>query len=146
MLLDRAIVRLLPAVPRPVVQKLSSRYIAGPELKDARETVRRLNAEGKMAMPLGTYAQARPWAEAIKEETLARRMPPWPAERGYGTFANDIGLTRLREPLVEQGKRVRTHRARRLGLDATARQPIWSGESSYGMGAAWLWTCTNAWV
>jgi proline dehydrogenase len=48
-LLDRAIVRLLPAVPRPVVQKLSSRYIAGPELKDARETVRKLNAQGKMA-------------------------------------------------------------------------------------------------
>jgi proline dehydrogenase len=48
-LLDRAIVRLLPAVPRPVVQKLSERYIAGPELKDARETVRRLNAEGRMA-------------------------------------------------------------------------------------------------
>ena len=48
-LLDRAIVRLLPAVPRPVVQKLSERYIAGPELKDAREAVRRLNAERKMA-------------------------------------------------------------------------------------------------
>jgi proline dehydrogenase len=48
-LLDRAIVRLLPAVPRPVVQKLSERYIAGPELKDAREAVRRLNAEGKTA-------------------------------------------------------------------------------------------------
>jgi proline dehydrogenase len=48
-LLDRAIVRLLPAVPRPVVQKLSERYIAGPELKDARETVRRVNAEGKLA-------------------------------------------------------------------------------------------------
>jgi proline dehydrogenase len=46
---DRAIVRLLPAVPRPVVQKLSERYIAGPELKDARETVRRLNADGKSA-------------------------------------------------------------------------------------------------
>ena len=46
---DRAIVRLLPAVPRPVVQKLSERYIAGPELKDARETVRRLNAEAKLA-------------------------------------------------------------------------------------------------
>jgi proline dehydrogenase len=46
---DRAIVRLLPAVPRPVVQKLSQRYIAGPELKDARETVRRINAEGKLA-------------------------------------------------------------------------------------------------
>jgi proline dehydrogenase len=46
---DSAIVRLLPAVPRPIVQKLSERYIAGPELKDARETVRRLNAEGKLA-------------------------------------------------------------------------------------------------
>jgi proline dehydrogenase len=46
---DRAIVRLLPAVPRPVVQKLSGRYIAGPELKDARETVRHLNGEGKLA-------------------------------------------------------------------------------------------------
>jgi len=46
---DRAIVRLLPAVPRPVVRKLSERYIAGPELKDAREAVRSLNAEGKAA-------------------------------------------------------------------------------------------------
>ena len=51
------------------------------------------HADGKMAMPLTTYAQARPWAEAIKEEALARRMPPWPAERGFGTFSNDIGLT-----------------------------------------------------
>src|ERR671933_2267708 len=48
-LLDKAVVRVLPAVPRPVVQKLSERYIAGPELKDARETVRRLNAEAKLA-------------------------------------------------------------------------------------------------
>jgi proline dehydrogenase len=48
-LLDRAIVRMLPAVPKPVVQQLSRRYIAGPELKDARESVRRLNAQGKMA-------------------------------------------------------------------------------------------------
>jgi proline dehydrogenase len=48
-ILDRAIVRLLPAVPRPVVERLAQRYIAGPELKDARETVRRLNAQGRMA-------------------------------------------------------------------------------------------------
>jgi proline dehydrogenase len=48
-ILDRAIVRLLPAVPRPLVQKLSERYIAGPELKDARGAVRRLNAQGKLA-------------------------------------------------------------------------------------------------
>ena len=48
-LFDRAIVRILPAVPRAVVQKLSERYIAGPELRDARETVRRLNGQGKLA-------------------------------------------------------------------------------------------------
>jgi proline dehydrogenase len=46
---DRAIVRFLPAVPQPVVARLAQRYIAGPELKDARETVRRLNRKGKMA-------------------------------------------------------------------------------------------------
>jgi len=48
-LLDRAIVRLLPAVPKPVVQLFSSRYIAGPTLADAVGVVVRLNAEGKMA-------------------------------------------------------------------------------------------------
>jgi proline dehydrogenase len=46
---DRAIVRLLPAVPRPVVQRLSAPYIAGPTLDDARRTVAGLNAEGKLA-------------------------------------------------------------------------------------------------
>jgi proline dehydrogenase len=48
-LLDRAIVRLLPAVPRPLVQRLSSRYIAGPALDDALRVVRELNAAGKTA-------------------------------------------------------------------------------------------------
>src|SRR3954465_11748525 len=48
-LLDRALVRLLPAVPRPVVQRLSSRYIAGPTLDDALRVVRKLNAKGKLA-------------------------------------------------------------------------------------------------
>ena len=51
--MDRAIVRMLPAVPRPLVQKLSGRYIAGPELKDARETVRQLNADGQLAQAAG---------------------------------------------------------------------------------------------
>lgn len=51
------------------------------------------HVEDGMAMALGTYPEARPWAVAIKEEVLARRMPPWPAERGYGEFANDGGLT-----------------------------------------------------
>jgi proline dehydrogenase len=48
-LLDRAIVGLLPAVPRPVVRRLSQRYIAGATLDDAVEVVRSLNDEAKMA-------------------------------------------------------------------------------------------------
>jgi proline dehydrogenase len=48
-LLDRAIVTLLPAVPKPVVRRLSSRYIAGSELEDARRVVGELNAAGKSA-------------------------------------------------------------------------------------------------
>jgi proline dehydrogenase len=48
-LLDRAIVRVLPAVPKPVVQRFSSRYIAGAALEDAAGVVRRLNDVGKAA-------------------------------------------------------------------------------------------------
>jgi proline dehydrogenase len=48
-LLDKTLVRLLPAVPKPVVQLFSSRYIAGSTIVDAVDTVRRLNADGKMA-------------------------------------------------------------------------------------------------
>jgi len=48
-LLDSALVRLLPAVPKPVVQLFSSRYIAGPRLEDAVTTVRELNTGGKLA-------------------------------------------------------------------------------------------------
>jgi proline dehydrogenase len=48
-LIDRAIVKVLPAVPRPVVRKLSQRYIAGPDLADACRAVKELNERGKMA-------------------------------------------------------------------------------------------------
>ena len=48
-LLDRAIVLLLPAVPKPVVQMFSARYIAGQSLDDAVRVVKQLNADGKMA-------------------------------------------------------------------------------------------------
>ncbi len=47
-LLDSALVRLLPAVPKPVVQLVSSRYIAGSTLAEAVEVVRTLNAGGKL--------------------------------------------------------------------------------------------------
>jgi proline dehydrogenase len=48
-LVDSAIVRLLPAVPRQVVRRISERYIAGEELDDALRVVRALNDQGKLA-------------------------------------------------------------------------------------------------
>ncbi|HEY3069984.1 MAG TPA: proline dehydrogenase family protein [Gaiellaceae bacterium] len=69
-LLDRAIVRVLPAVPRPVVQRLSARYIAGPELGDACRVVSKLNDEGKMATidVLGEEITRREEASALLDE------------------------------------------------------------------------------
>jgi proline dehydrogenase len=46
---DRAVVSLLPLVPRTVVQRLSAPYIAGQALGDAQRTVASLNAESKLA-------------------------------------------------------------------------------------------------
>jgi proline dehydrogenase len=48
-LLDEAIARVLPAVPRPVVQLFSQRYIAGSTLTAAVGVVQRLNRDGKLA-------------------------------------------------------------------------------------------------
>jgi proline dehydrogenase len=45
---DRAIVRMLPAVPKPVVRRISNRYIAGSTLDDARRVVSELNEQGKL--------------------------------------------------------------------------------------------------
>ena len=48
--------------------------------------------EGR-AMPLLTYEEARPWAKAIRDEVLNRRMPPWDAVKGVGQFHDDPSLS-----------------------------------------------------
>jgi hypothetical protein len=49
--------------------------------------------EGGSSFSLTKYEEARPWAKAIKEEALERRMPPWGAVKGFGDFRDDQGLT-----------------------------------------------------
>jgi mono/diheme cytochrome c family protein len=44
-------------------------------------------------MSLISYKDARPWARAIKEVVLERRMPPWHADPNYGEFINDRRLS-----------------------------------------------------
>src|ERR1035441_3949223 len=43
-------------------------------------------------MPLVTYKEARPWAKAIRQSVLTKRMPPWLADPSVGHFANDRTL------------------------------------------------------
>ena len=43
-------------------------------------------------MSLVSYADARPWAKAIRDRVGARSMPPWFADPHYGTFSNDPSL------------------------------------------------------
>ncbi len=55
---------------------------------------------GRAPMPLTTYEEARPWARAMREQVLARRMPKWHAARGYGDFANDPSLSPFEIALI----------------------------------------------
>lgn len=60
----------------------------------------RCHRPGGAAFSLMTYAEARPWAAAIKEEVLERRMPPWGAVKGFGEFKDDRGLTQEQIELI----------------------------------------------
>ena len=44
-------------------------------------------------MSLMSYAEARPWAKAMKAAVLSKKMPPWFADPAYGHFANDRRLS-----------------------------------------------------
>jgi len=44
-------------------------------------------------MSLLTYSDARPWAKAIRQAVLTKKMPPWFADPAYGHFANDRSLS-----------------------------------------------------
>ena len=56
--------------------------------------------EGGSAFSLMTYQEAWPWAKAIKEEVLERRMPPWGAVKGFGDFQDDQGMTQEQLELI----------------------------------------------
>jgi hypothetical protein len=44
-------------------------------------------------MSLLSFKEVRPWAGAIREKVASRVMPPWHADRAYGTFRNNPSLT-----------------------------------------------------
>jgi len=70
--LNRLIVTALPLVPKPLVRRFSSRYIAGDKIEDAVRTVRDLNQRGMMATLdiLGEFITLREEATATADEYL----------------------------------------------------------------------------
>ncbi|HEY7212577.1 MAG TPA: cytochrome c [Bryobacteraceae bacterium] len=44
-------------------------------------------------MPLLTYKDARPWAAAIRQAVVSRKMPPWLADPAVGEWSNDPRLS-----------------------------------------------------
>ena len=56
--------------------------------------------EGGSAFSLTRYREVRPWAKAIKNQILIRRMPPWGAVKGFGHFRNDMSLSEREIALI----------------------------------------------
>jgi proline dehydrogenase len=69
---NRMLVTGLPAVPKPVVGRVASRYVAGENLADAIRVIRDLNGQGAMATldVLGEEVSEREKATAFVEEYL----------------------------------------------------------------------------
>jgi hypothetical protein len=56
--------------------------------------------EGGNAMSLMAYDEARPWAKAIRDEVLSRRMPPWGAVKGVSEFRGDPSLSQVEIDMI----------------------------------------------
>src|SRR5258708_36618195 len=51
-------------------------------------------------MPFLSYRETRPWAKAIKEAVLTKKMPPWFADPHYGRFSNERKLSQAEIDLL----------------------------------------------
>ena len=49
--------------------------------------------DGGSAFSLIEYREVQPHAARIKETVLSRRMPPWGAVKGFGSFKDDLALS-----------------------------------------------------
>lgn len=69
---DRVLVGTLPMVPKPIVGRFASRYVAGESLEDAVRAVRALNQQGAMGTidVLGEEVKEREKAQAAVEEYI----------------------------------------------------------------------------
>ena len=87
-MLDRALVLAMPAVPKVLVQPLSRRYIAGPDLADALETIHMLDQAGRSATVdvLGEQLTTRTQIEDLVQE-YQRALDAFARERVNATLS-----------------------------------------------------------
>ena len=95
--IDKAIAQSVPVIPRPLVKKISSRYIAGDTIDEAVKTIRELNREGCVATidllgestesKAGTAAKLRDYKKVV--DALAEHG----LESGISIKLTGLGLT-----------------------------------------------------
>lgn len=104
--LNTIIARTLPLVPRPIVRRVASRYVAGETLADAVATVRDLNRQGCMATldVLGEDITALSETVPIVEEY----------ERAIATIAAERLDSNISVKLTALGLKIDTAECRRL--------------------------------
>lgn len=114
---DRAVVRLLPAIPKPVVRKISNRYIAGPTMEDACRVVGELNAAGKMATVdvLGEHLDNPEQARALVDEydEVLDAIERNGLDSNVSIKLTGLGLTIDRDLALENAEAVVQHAAER---------------------------------
>ena len=86
-----AAIAAAPAVAAEAAAKPTFTKDIAPIFQEKCEACHRTDSIAPMS--LVTYEEARPWARAIREEVLARRMPKWHVVRGYGDFAKMLRLS-----------------------------------------------------
>jgi hypothetical protein len=80
--------------PAPVVIPLDSVSFNKDVLPILQKDCQVCHRPGEVApMSFLTYESTRPWAKAIKQAVVSRKMPPWFADPSHGSFRNDPSLT-----------------------------------------------------
>jgi proline dehydrogenase len=104
-IVDRVIAESVPVIPRPIVRRISRRYIAGDTLDEAAETVRNLNRSGCVAtidvLGESTESKADAAATLSSYEKVIDALDEHGLESGISVKLTGLGLT-LSEELCRE--------------------------------------------
>ena len=100
-IIDKAIAESVPVIPRPIVRRISRRYIAGDTLDEAVETVRALNQSGCVATidVLGESTESKADAAATLRDykKVLDALDKYDLDSGISVKLTGLGLTLNKE-------------------------------------------------